>query len=176
MADSQLRIHPSVDAVIKPIIQEMTRIWRAKQYDPNMIGVTKNENEFIKEKKKECVHLIYDTDINEYRMATKRDKDNGLICEACDREINTKFDESAVKTLTDAVKVVNQLLLFGMVNGLRAEPIAALISLKKMLPAAAQLLKELNEYVARDNKASESTANIGDIYGPGAFRSISSYR
>ena len=51
-----------------------------------------------------------------------------------------------------------------MLQGLKAEPINVLISLKRTLPAVTQLLKELNEYVKQENKSTESAANIGSEY------------
>lgn len=164
-----MKIHPSVDAVIKDIVYDLTTIDITQQSNP-MLGCH-NEPEAVKEKKKECVHITYDG--NDYRLRTKKTAEGKLICEVCGREINTKFDNSAIETLMDATKVINQILLFGMLNGLSAAPIMTLISLKKTLPAAAQLLKELNEYVKRDEAAADSERNIGVEYNtPGNFRSI----
>lgn len=164
-----LKIHPAVDALIKPIISEMTRIDIAQQTNP-IIG-SHNEPEYVKEMKKSCVHITFDG--NDYRLRTEKTADGKLVCRVCGREIATKFDNSGVETLTNAIKVINQLLLFGMLNGLKAEPIATLISLKKTLPAAAQLLKELNEYVKHDEASADAERNIGLEYNtPGTFRSI----
>ena len=164
-----MKIHPSVDAVIKPIVYELTKINIAQQTNPG-IGVH-NEPQSVKDKKKECVHIIFDG--NDYRLATKKNAEGKLMCEACGREINTKFDNTAIDTLLEANKVINQLLLFGMLNGLRAEVIMTLISIKKTLPDCAQLMKELNEYVKRDESAADSEKNIGIEYStPGTFRSI----
>lgn len=169
MATSNLKIHPSVDAVIKPIVYEMTRIDLAQKTNP-IIG-THNEPDFVKETKKQCVHIIFEN--GEFRLATQKNADGKLVCRACGRTIGTKFDQSAVDTLTAAIEVVNQLLLFGMLNGLRAEPIQTLISLKSTLPAAAQLLKELNDYVKRENAAADDASNIGTEYAiPNNYRSI----
>lgn len=167
MANSSLKIHPQVDAVIKPIVYEMTRINIAQKTNP-IIG-SHNEPEYVKETKKKCVHIVFEN--GEYKLATEKNADGKLVCTACGRVINTKFDDNAVKTLTDAIEVINQLLLFGMLNGLRAEPIEALISLKSMLPAASKLLKELNEYVKRDNASANDASNIGAEYN---YRSITS--
>lgn len=164
-----MKIHPSVDALIKPIIYEMTRIDIAQQTNP-LLG-TQNEPEAIKEKKKECVHITYDG--NEYKLRTEKLPEGKLICRACGHEINTKFDKDAVDKLVNAIPVVNQLLLFGMLNGLRAEPISTLISLKKTLPAAAQLMSQLNAYVKMDESNADSEKNIGLEYNtPNSFRNI----
>lgn len=164
-----LKIHPSVDAVIKPIVYDMTKIDITQQNNP-ALGAH-NEPDYVKEAKKSCVHITFDG--NDYRLRTQRNADGKLVCNVCGREINTTFDKTAVDTLMEATKVVNQILLFGMLNGLRAEPIQTLISLKKTLPAAAQLLSELNEYVKRDESNSDSVNNIGIEYNtPDAFRTI----
>ncbi len=163
-----IKIHQSVEATVKPIIYDMTRIDIAQMTNP-VIGCH-NEPESVKEIKKSCVHITYDGP--EYRLRVEKTPDGKLVCRACGREINTKFDDSAVKTLMDAIAVVNQILLFGMLNGLKAEPIKTLISLKRTLPAAAQLMRELNEYVKRDDQNKEAELNIGAEYFNGSFRSI----
>lgn len=159
MAQTGLRINSAVDAVIHDIVNEMTRIDIAQRSNP-ILG-SHNEPEAVKEAKKRCVHVIF---VNgEYRLATE--KNNGeLVCRVCGRKINTKFDEDAVQTLVKSVEIINQVLLFGMLQGLKAEPINVLISLKRTLPAVTQLLKELNEYVKQENKSTESAANIGAEY------------
>jgi hypothetical protein len=73
----------------------------------------------------------------------------------------------------DAIAVVNQLVFFGLLNGLRAEPLETLISVKTQLPAAAQLLKELNQYVKNETQNNNDASNIGTEYAiPNQFRSI----
>lgn len=170
-----MKIHPSVDAIIKPIIAEMTKIDLAQQTNP-IIGAH-NEPEYIKEAKKSCVHITFDG--TDYRPRIEKTADGKLLCRVCGREINTKFDKTAVDTLVEANKVINQLLFFGMINGLKAEPIANLISLKRTIPAAAQLLSELNEYVKRDESSTDSERNIGLEYNSGNpalnFRGITGF-
>lgn len=166
-----LKIHPSVDALIKPIIYDMTKIDIAQRTNP-IIG-SHNEPLGVKQRKKSCVHITFDN--NEYRLRAHKNADGKLVCDVCGRVINTKFDQSAVDTLYAANEVFNQLVFFGMLNGLKAEPLATLISIKEAIPDAAQLLTEMNEYVKRDNSASESERNIGTEYNtPGNFRSITS--
>lgn len=170
-----MKIHPSVDAIIKPIIAEMTKIDIAQQTNP-IIGAH-NEPEYVKEAKKACVHITFDG--QEYRPRVEKTADGKLICRVCGREINTKFDKSAVDTLMEANKIYNQVLFFGLINGLKAEPIAMLISLKKINPAVAQLLSELNEYVKRDESSTDSERNIGIEYNSGNptlnFRGITGF-
>ena len=166
-----LKIHPSVDALIKPIIYDMTKIDIAQQTNP-IIG-THNEPVGVKQRKKSCVHITFDG--NDYRLRANKTANGKFVCEVCGRTINTKFDQSAVDTLLEANEVVNQLVFFGLLNGLRAEPLATLISFKETIPDAVQLLTELNEYVKRDNASSESERNIGVEYNtPGNFHSITS--
>lgn len=157
---TNLKIHPTVDAVIKPIVYDMTRIDITQRTNP-VIG-TNNEPEFVREMKKQCVHIIFEN--GEFRLATSKNDEGKLVCRACGRVINTKFDKTAVEKIMDCIEVINQILFFGMLNGLRAEPIQTLISIKKTLPAAAQLLNELNEFVKRDDSAAESASNIGAEY------------
>lgn len=160
MAQSGLRINPQVDAVIHDIVNDMTRIDITQKTNP-ILG-THNEPEYVKELKKRCVHIVF---VNgEYRLATEKNNNGELVCRVCGRKINTKFDQDAVDTLVKSVEIVNQVLLFGLLQGLKAEPISALISLKRTLPAVTQLLKELNDYVKQENKSAESAANIGAEY------------
>lgn len=168
MAQTGLRINSAVDAVIHDIVNEMTRIDIAQRSNP-ILG-SHNEPEAVKEAKKRCVHVIF---VNgEYRLATEKNNNGELVCRVCGRKINTKFDEDAVQTLVKSVEIINQVLLFGMLQGLKAEPINVLISLKRTLPAVTQLLKELNEYVKQENKSTESAANIGSEY---ALKNINGY-
>lgn len=163
-----LKIHPSVDALVKPIIATMTKIDIAQQSNP-IVG-SNNEPDYIKEAKKSCVHITFDG--SDYKLRVAKTNDDRLVCQVCGREIATKFDKHAVDTLMEATKIINQIAFFGMLNGLKAEPLATLISLKKTLPAAAQLLSELNEYVKRDESNSDAVSNIGVEYNSPNFRNI----
>lgn len=172
MATINNKINPQVTQYIKPIVDEMSAILIAQRSNP-MIGIN-NEPPVIKEKKKECVHLIVEN--GEYQLATRKTSDGKLVCSVCGRVINTTFDEAAIHKITDSIEVVNQLLLFGMINGLNVGPIQNLISLKKSLPAAAQLMRELNDFVARDTAATNDEKNIGIEYGnPSSLRNITGY-
>lgn len=167
---SNLKIHPAVSAAIKDIVSDMTRIDIAQRTNP-IIGKN-NEPEYVKEAKKRCVHIIFED--GEFKLAARKNTEGKLVCSVCGRTIYTKFDESAVSRVTDCIEVVNQVLLFGMLNGLRAEPIASLISIKSMLPSVAQLAKELNEFVKRETASTETVSNIGTEYnfGGNTFRPI----
>lgn len=173
MAQNRLEIHPSVDAIIKPIIYEMTKIDITQR--TNALISSQNEPDWIKETKKRCVHIIFDN--GEYRPSVQKNEQGELYCRVCGRKINTKFDDSAVKKISDAIEVINQLLFFGLLNGLRAEPVDALISIKSQLPAASKLLAELNKFVQNVNQNNDSANNIGLEYAtPGDLRSITNYR
>lgn len=167
---ANLKIHPAVGAEIKDIVTEMTRIDIAQRTNP-MIGKN-NEPDYVKEAKKRCVHIIFED--GEFRLAAKKNTEGKLVCRVCGRTIYTKFDETAVTRITDCIEVINQVLLFGMLNGLKAEPIATLISIKSTLPSVAQLAKELNDFVKRENASNETVSNIGTEYnfGGNAFRPI----
>jgi hypothetical protein len=169
---TNLKIHPNVDRVIKPIINDMSRIDIAQRTNP-IIGAH-NEPDYVKEIKKQCVHVIFED--GEYRLATQKNANGELVCSACGRVINTKFDKSAVDKITAAIEVVNQVLLFGMLNGLQAAPIETLISLKKTLPGVAQLASELNDFVKRTDASADSINNLGAEYAtPDKLNSITSY-
>ena len=81
MAQNNLKIHPSVDAIIKPIVYDMTKIDISQKTNP-IIGKN-NEPDFVKEIKKRCVHIIYDN--GEYRPAVKKNENGELVCTACGR-------------------------------------------------------------------------------------------
>lgn len=173
MAQNKLEINPSVDAIVKPIIFEMTKIDITQKTNP-IIG-KQNEPDYIKEIKKRCVHVIYDN--GEYHPSVQKNEQGELYCRVCGRKINTKFDEASVHKISDCVEVINQLVFFGLLNGLRAEPIEALISIKAQLPAAAKLLSELNNFVKNVNNDNNSAGSIGAEYViPSQLRSITSYR
>ena len=172
MAQNRLEINPSVDAIVKPIIYEMTKIDITQKTNP-IIG-KQNEPEYIKEIKKRCVHVIYDN--GEYRPSVQKNEQGELYCRVCGRKINTKFDEASVKKITDCVEVINQLVFFGLLNGLRAEPLESLISIKGQLPAAAKLLSELNNFVKNVNQNNDAANNIGAEYAlPSQLRSITNF-
>lgn len=172
MATTKLNIHPQVDAIIKPIVYEMTKIRITQKTNPLLNQ--NNEPDYVKEAKKQCVHIIYED--GEFRLATHKNAEGKLVCEACGRVINTKFDESAIQKITDCIEVINQAVLFGLLNNLCAEPLATLISIKKTLPACATLIKELNDFVKREDASADSISNLGAEYAtPGTFNPITNY-
>lgn len=155
------KVHPQVDAVIRPIIEDMTRIDKVQKMNP--IFGPHNEPENIKELKKSCVHMVYEDGVPQ--LSIRKNNEGELVCRVCGRVIYTKFDKSSVQRIMDCIEVLNQVLLFGMINGLKAEPIKTIIDCKRVLPSIAQLAKNMNEYVSRENSSSETESNIGLEYG-----------
>ena len=159
------KIDPKVQQLVTPIMQRMTAIYMTEKMTP-VIGNAGN-NDQHKQEKQECVHLIFNQNSPECKL--NKTPDGKLKCDACGREVYTKFDGSNVTVLLDARKVIEQIMFFGMVNNLKPDIVAACIDMKKMLPALAQVAAELNEYVKREETNIDTVGNVGDEY---RFRSI----
>jgi hypothetical protein len=153
------KISPEVDRVIKPIIAELTEIDMTQKMNPMI--TPNNESQEIKRKKRRCVHITWNGSDFIPRVVKK---DGVLKCAVCGQEIGTEFTEDAVEDYFRCLKRVNQLLFFGMLQGMLAGPIQGCITLKEVLPDAAKLHKELNMYVGRENRSADSIENIGDEY------------
>lgn len=165
------KISPDVIQVIRPIITDMSNIALEQRMNTN-IG-PHNEPPIVKEIKKACVHIVWDG--KDFQLAVKKTEDGKLVCKACGREICQTFDKSSVEKITDAIPVINQVLFFGMLSGLKAEPIQTLISVKKALPAIAQLASELNAYVKNADQTADAIGNLGSEYKtPQLFAGITS--
>lgn len=164
-------------ALFKPIIDAMTRIYQRDQTYP-VVG-PHNEPPEEKAVKRSCVHIIstgtmadpYNISYNQpnelgsdYTIAVHTTRHGDRVCQACGRRIYAKFDKEAVDTIMKAIEVIDGLLLFGAANGLGAEPLKTLISLKECLPRVAQLQAELNEFVKRDNTAAAANGNLVENY------------
>lgn len=166
------KIHPATAQVIKPIVETMTAIQTVQRQNP-IINMN-NEPVDVKRAKEKCCHIVIEN--GEYQLATKKTSDGKLICTACGREINTKFDKTSIDKLMAAIEVINQLLLFGLINGLDAKSVSALISMKELMPAIAQLQQNLNDFVTRENSAENAEKNLGLEYAtPSSLRSITGY-
>ena len=153
------KINPDTQRLITPIMQRMTAIYAAERNTPVIGG---GHNDQYKREKQECVHFIFNGNTPECKL--QKTADGKLRCEVCGREINIKFDQSAVQTLIDARKVVEQIMFFGMINNMTADRVAGCIDMKKILPELAQLLAELNEYVKREETNIDTVQNMGDAY------------
>ena len=162
------KIHPDVNNLIQPIVYDMTKIkLMQSQQMRRVAGGKNNEPEEIKIRKRSCVHIVFDG--SDFQIAAKTNDEGKLVCECCGREIGTKFDDDAVKKINDALPVINQLLLFGMLNGLQRKPLENLIVLKNLLPDAAQIMSQLCEYVKNENERVSTKDNIGYEYQSDLF-------
>lgn len=153
------RINPDVQRLITPIMERMTAIHMAERNVP-AIGNTNNDP--YKREKQECVHFIFNG--NQPECTLVKTQDGKLKCKVCDREIGTHFDNTAVQTLLEARKVVEQIMFFGMINNMKADCVAGCIDLKKILPELAQIIAQLNEYVKREEQNIDASNNIGEQY------------
>lgn len=155
------KIHPDVNQLIQPIVFNMTKIKLSQAQQARIYGRS-NEPDDIKLQKRSCVHIMYDG--SGFALAARRADDGKLVCECCGREINTTFDDDAVNKITDALPVINQLLMFGMLHGMQRKPIENLIVIKNLLPDAAQMMKELCEFVKSENARASTMDNVGHEY------------
>ena len=151
------QVSPDVMQNIKGIIDDMTRVHLAQKYNPTL--GPHNEPLEIKEAKKACVHIIFDE--GDYRLTVKKLDNGNLKCTTCGREIDVKFNKESVETLMKTINILNGLVLFGLLNGLKAGPLNTLISMKVAMPAVAQLQSELNTYVSKTDQNADAVANIG---------------
>lgn len=169
-----MKIHPSVRATLAPIVSQMTRIYNRNRVYP-MVG-PHNESEVDKIMKRRCVHFIED-EHGEWRMAVKKNANGEHICEACGRKINIKFDQEAVDAIMKTIEILDGLAIFAPTQGLMAEPLQTIISVKEVLPAIAKLQSEFNEFVKRDEMNGSVGGGLGggivDSYNtPSRFSSI----
>ena len=171
----QLKLSAGVLEVLRPIIYDMTRVdYLQRSY----VVKPKTEPDWVRNAKRSCCHIILDSTGVPQLAVTKRE-DGCLYCDACGRKINTKFDKNAVDTITNALEVVNQALLFGLIYGMDGPSTASLISVKSVLPDVAQLMQEINERIQNkqnvdntmDALGKEYNSKYADIYN-NAFTSI----
>lgn len=165
------KLNPSVDAIVRPIIHDMTQIKIAQATNP--LISKNNEPENIKQYKKKCVHVVFDG--KEYVIDTDRNAKGELVCETCGRKINTTFGKEEIEILNKSITILDQMVLFGLVKGLRAEPLQLLIQLKSSMPSAITLMNELSTFINEEDKANSTMINIGSEYAnPGNFGRITS--
>lgn len=158
--NNKYKIAPDTLELIKGIIDEMTKIDLARQQNPSYS--TQNEPERVKEMKKKCVHITCLDGKPQIRI--HKHADGKYRCDACGRSLDTSFDKTAINKIMDAIEVIQGECFFGMLLGLKADPVRTLIAIKSTLPAVAQLLAELNEYIKRDQNESDTASNIGLEY------------
>jgi len=153
------KINPAVVQMIQPIMQRMTAIHLAER---NMPVIGASHNDPYKDDKQQCVHFIYNG--NQPECMLEKTADGKLKCKACGREIGTKFDKSAVETLIEARKVIEQIMFFGMINNMTADLISGCIQIKSSIPALALLIAQLSDFVKREESNMDTVSNIGDEY------------
>lgn len=168
-----LKVNPQVKNLIDPIARTMTEIKWAEKSMPVYSG-EKNETPEVKTWKKRCVHFVYEG--NELVLSLGRNDEGKLVCTACGREIAEEFDDTGWKKLLDALPVLNQMITFGMPNGLDAGPIQVIINIKEQLPELIKIHKELCEFVKRENINSDPASNFGAAYNNTTFKSVTSLR
>lgn len=161
-----LKVNPQVKALIDPIARTMTEIkWSEKTYP---VYGQRNETKEVAAWKKRCVHYIYEG--NELSLCLSKNSEGKLVCDACGREIATEFSDEAWKTLADCIPVLNQIIVFGMANGLDAAPLQAVINMKEQMTAVVTICKELVEFVKKENLNADPTSNLGVTYQGTQFR------
>lgn len=107
---------PDVMDALRPSAEAIIEVVRADQQKPAYGPV--NESREYKIKKARCVHRIASED-PQYRgvISLKRRirpmEDGTLRCELCGAKIRHKFDDSMVKSIEDAVEVIDTLIAFG---------------------------------------------------------------
>lgn len=154
------KVSPEVDRIIKPIIMDMTNIDIAQQQNPIITNQT--EPPEIKRRKRRCVHITFNG--QDFVVRAKKTEDGKLVCPVCGQEIGQDFTEEAIQDYFNCLKRVNQLLFFGMLKGMMAGPLNGCIILKELLPDAAKLHKELNQFVNKESQSNNSLDNIGREY------------
>jgi hypothetical protein len=163
------KCHPDVAKIILPIMQSMTEIEYKQKCNP-IVG-PENEPQIIKMQKRLCIHMTLSTS-NDDILRLKRNEEGILVCQVCGRPIYAKFDDTAVTKITDAISVVNQVLVFGLMNGIMDDNIKILLQMKQLLPEVAKMSKSLNDFVRRENSNADSADNLGVEYMSNGYRSI----
>lgn len=155
-----LNVNPQVRALIESIASPMTDIYNTEKTFP--VYSTRQESPEVKMLKRKCVHYIWEND--QLQLKLDRNSEGKLVCEACGREVCSEFTNASVEKITDAIPVLNMMIVLGPANGLQAGPIATIIDVKDKLATIAQLCRELNEFIKREDSAREIAHNIGADY------------
>lgn len=174
--NQSVKINPQVMALINPIIDTMTEFEMYEKSTPafGMWDPKSSVNDPMKKKfdtaKKQCVHLIRDTQTGELIPTLEEVDEFKFRCRVCGREVYKKFDQSAVEKLQDAIPVLNQLAFFGMSLNITPEHMSKIIFLKETMNDAIQLMGILNKFVKEEENANSSTVNIGEASRNAEFR------
>lgn len=158
--ENKLKLAPEVLQVIQPVVYDMTKAYAASlQYKvkPN------DEPQWMKQAKRSCCHIILDS--TGYAVpAVEQREDGGLYCAACGRKINTTFDSSNIEKINEVISIVNQALLFGLMEGIDPNVAGSLMAVKSILPDVSQLCTELNIKIQNKSTADAATNAIGAEY------------
>lgn len=157
----QYKISPQVIEALKPIIHDMTKVHAFQQAHAGDLSC--KTPDWVAGAKRCCCHVIFDSR-NVPKLAIAKRADGKLWCTACNRIINTTFDKSVVQKILDCIEVVNQALVFGLINNLDAKTAQSIVSVKAVLPDIAQMLTELNQKLENNHKASSVTGALGSEY------------
>lgn len=170
-----MKMNREVHEYIRPIVDGMTNIYETNKHVRPQIGGN-YENESTKMIKRDCVHLITDNTSGKAMLAVRKTNEGKLVCQACGKEISTDFGKDAEKIVDDFEKVVNQLVMFGMLQGLRLDPIKTLISVKHVLPDISALALSLGQFMTSGTNSVESLGDIGSEFVDTTGNSITSLR
>lgn len=170
-----MKLNVEVKEYIAPIVDGMTRIYETNKHTSPLVG-GQYDNENIKMLKRDCVHIIRDYKTGKFVLAIKKTNEGKIVCQACGREVSTDFGENAQNTLSEAEKVINQVVVFGMMNGLEKDALKTLISIKHVLPDVMKLVGELGVFVQKSTTSNENLGDIGSEYVDTTGNSITSLR
>ena len=87
-----------------------------------------------------------------------------------------RLGKDAEKIVDDFEKVVNQIVMFGILQGLRLDPIKTLISVKHVLPDISALALSLGQFMTSGTNSVESLGDIGSEFVDTTGNSITSLR
>lgn len=157
----QLNLSKDVLETIKPILLDMTKI----NYVQNTYRNIRSESvpAWVTAAKRSCVHVVLDSR-GAAQLALDHRSDGKLYCTACGRVINQTFDDTAVNKLMDALEVLNQVTIFGLIHNMDSQVLNALVATKSVFPDIAQVTKELNTTVNNNNKNDQSLNAFGNEY------------
>lgn len=170
-----MKVNNEVREFITPIVEGMTRIYETNKHTSPLVG-GQYDNENIKMLKRDCVHIILDVKTGKHVLAAKKTNEGKVVCAACGREISTEFGDAAQLKIAEAEKVINQLVTFGMMNGLDVKAVRTLVSIKHVLPDVMKLVGELGEFIAKSSTSTEALGDIGSEYVDTTGNSITSMR
>ena len=135
--------------IVRDNAQTMTMIAQARKFmRPDISDYAEDKKTMMA--KRRCCHMIIDN--NDIKLAVVPDGESGdkLKCSACGAEIDARFDKNTVDELNNALKVIDKILLFGIIHNMK--------------PEIVQCDKELNIHMTHQSHDSESLANVGAEY------------